>query len=301
MQSLPPPTAKCSRPLYPRSESSRFPNLTRITEWIKKSGISEVKLTKDDIELLLRVLEFDGRVERIPSNGLIPMSEDEEDIGAKKKKTPVGKRKRRGEVSEDESDIERKKKRKKDLESEEEEERPKTRKPGKGKMEISDDEPDRKSKSKKGKKVASIDSDSDSDTKRKKKKKAVHRDDTESEHSDSSVDEPYRFAELDATDAFVYRAIRPIQEITDTSNSASIFSFSGAGSAWLGGGERQLPWAEAPCVRCPQVDFCEEGGPVNAAGCEYLKQWLDPERVPVTQDLPKGEDAEAAMLVEMEA
>jgi DNA-directed RNA polymerase III subunit RPC6 len=278
--------------------------LTRITEWIKKSGISEVKLIKDDIELLLRVLEFDGRVERVPSNGLIPMSEDEEDVGGKKQKTVAGKRKRRGEVSEeDESDIERKKKRKKDLEEseEEEEERPKTRKPGKGNKEISDDESDRKSKSRKGKKVTHIDSDSDGDTKRKKKKKAVKRDDTESEHSDSSADERYRFAELDATDAFVYRAIRPIQEITDTSNSASIFSFSGAGSAWLGGGERQLPWAEAPCVRCPQFDFCEEGGPVNAAGCEYLKQWLDPERVPATQDLPKGEDAEASMIVEMEA
>lgn len=249
------------------------------------------------------MLEFDGRVERIPSNGLIPMSEDEEDTSWKKKKTIAGKRKRKGEVSEeDESDAERKKKRKKDLEEsdEEEEKRPKTRKSGKDKMETSEDEADRKSKSKKGKKAIHIDSDSDDDTKRKKRKK-IKRDDTESEPSDSSADdEQYRLAELDATDAFVYRAIRPLQEITDMTNSASMFSFSGAGSAWLGGGERQLPWAEAPCVRCPQFDFCEEGGPVNAAGCEYLKQWLDPERVPAAQDLLKGEDAEATMPVEME-
>jgi DNA-directed RNA polymerase III subunit RPC6 len=298
---LPQPTAKCPRPLYPQSESSRFPNLTRITEWIKKSGISEVKLKKDDIEILLRVLEFDGRVERIPSNGLIPMSEDEEDT-FRKKKTVAGKRKRKGEMSEEESDIERNKKRKKDLEDTEDEEGEggKKEKLGKGEIDISEDESDHRSKSKKGKKGINIGSGSEDDTRRKKKKKASKRNDTESEHSDSSADERYGFAELGATDAFVYRAIRPIQEIADTLNSMSMFSFSGAGSAWLGGGERQLPWAEAPCVRCPQVDFCEEGGPVNAAGCEYLKQRLDPERGPAP-DLLKEEGAEAAMPIEMEA
>lgn len=240
-------------------------------------------------------------MERIPSNGLIPMSEDEEDT-FRKKKTVAGKRKRKGEMSEEESDIERNKKRKKDLEDTEDEEGEggKKEKLGKGEIDISEDESDHRSKSKKGKKGINIGSGSEDDTRRKKKKKASKRNDTESEHSDSSADERYGFAELGATDAFVYRAIRPIQEIADTLNSMSMFSFSGAGSAWLGGGERQLPWAEAPCVRCPQVDFCEEGGPVNAAGCEYLKQRLDPERGPAP-DLLKEEGAEAAMPIEMEA
>lgn len=29
-----------------------------------------------------------------------------------------------------------------------------------------------------------------------------------------------------------------------------------------------------PCGRCPQFTFCEESGPVNAAGCEYYDGWL---------------------------
>ena len=32
--------------------------------------------------------------------------------------------------------------------------------------------------------------------------------------------------------------------------------------------------AEAPCARCPVFDICEDGGPVNAATCEYFNDWL---------------------------
>ena len=32
---------------------------------------------------------------------------------------------------------------------------------------------------------------------------------------------------------------------------------------------------EAPCGRCPVFDICEEGGPVNAATCEYFEDWLN--------------------------
>ena len=32
---------------------------------------------------------------------------------------------------------------------------------------------------------------------------------------------------------------------------------------------------ESPCGRCPVLDFCEEGGPVNARSCEYFQHWLE--------------------------
>jgi len=274
--------------------------LTRITEWVKKSGISEEKLKKDDIELLLRVLEFDGRVEKIPFNGLMQMSEDERD-GGKTRKNLAGKRKRKGDVSEeDESDVDRKRKRKKDMEeSEEEEEIPKKRKATKGMMDLSEDETRSPSKSKKGKRARKFGSDSEDDW---EKKRAVKGNDSESEHSDASTDDLQGFAELDAEDAFVYRAIRPIHAIGEPpgGGSSSTFLFSGSGSAWLGGGEQPLPWAEAPCVRCPQIDFCEEGGPVNASTCEYLKQWLDPDRLAVVQESKGERDVGPVVPVEIE-
>lgn len=31
---------------------------------------------------------------------------------------------------------------------------------------------------------------------------------------------------------------------------------------------------QTPCGRCPQFNFCEESGPVNATGCEYYDNWL---------------------------
>lgn len=35
-----------------------------------------------------------------------------------------------------------------------------------------------------------------------------------------------------------------------------------------------LGWAQAPCGRCPQFDFCSEKGPVNPRECEYYGEWL---------------------------
>ncbi|KIM30034.1 hypothetical protein M408DRAFT_7914 [Serendipita vermifera MAFF 305830] len=300
-QSLPPPNKNCSRPLYPRSESSRFPNLSRISGWIKKSGISEVKLKKEDVDMLLRVLEFDGRIEKILSNGLLQMSDDDENDDGKRRKNTGSKRKRKGDDSEaDESDGDRKKKRKTNMDdSAEEDERPKGKKKSKGKVDTSDDEEGRKAKSRSSK-LTSHDSDSEEDGKRTKKKKSTRSNETDTE-AESSGDERYGYAELDATDAYVYRAVRPVMDSTSSETARGSSMFSGSTSAWLGGGNRHLPWAEAPCVRCPQSDFCEEGGPVNAAGCEYLKQWLDPDRI-VAQERTRieGDEAEAAVLIEME-
>ena len=52
-----------------------------------------------------------------------------------------------------------------------------------------------------------------------------------------------------------YRAIRGVSEIS--------------------GPDFENGFTEAPCGCCPVFEICEEGGPVNAATCEYFDQWLD--------------------------
>ncbi|KAI5124200.1 hypothetical protein M0805_005050 [Coniferiporia weirii] len=36
-----------------------------------------------------------------------------------------------------------------------------------------------------------------------------------------------------------------------------------------------LGWSQAPCGRCPQFEFCKDGGPVNPGQCEYYGDWLN--------------------------
>ncbi|KAH8116270.1 RNA polymerase Rpc34 [Phellopilus nigrolimitatus] len=36
-----------------------------------------------------------------------------------------------------------------------------------------------------------------------------------------------------------------------------------------------LGWSQAPCGRCPQFEFCKDGGPVNPRECEYYGDWLN--------------------------
>ena len=52
-----------------------------------------------------------------------------------------------------------------------------------------------------------------------------------------------------------YRAIRqvPGSEVTESDNALT----------------------EAPCGRCPVIEVCEDGGPVNATTCEYFEDWLN--------------------------
>ncbi|PWN33220.1 uncharacterized protein FA14DRAFT_124209 [Meira miltonrushii] len=33
-------------------------------------------------------------------------------------------------------------------------------------------------------------------------------------------------------------------------------------------------WIEVPCAHCPVFDFCSAGGPVNAEGCLYMRDWI---------------------------
>jgi DNA-directed RNA polymerase III subunit RPC6 len=318
LQSLPPPTASCSRPLYPRSEIVRFPDTRRITDWVKKSGISEVELRESDIESLLRVLEFDGRIERIPSSlSLIEMSSDEEDGRATKGKSKAPlKRKRdvKGPNDNDPSNKWSKKAKREEYETDDDDLASKGRR--NGRKDESDTDTDDLRSGMKGKKAAKRGRYSDTDDDHAGARgRAGHPKarshggyDTE-EVSDDDRPGHQRYLK-DAS--FVYRAIRPPTEdgLGDaefeghgTSSGFSMFSGSLFGGSWVGG-QGRLPWAEAPCVQCPQVDFCQETGPVNASSCHYYDQWLDPERVVQKKKNRASdvqEDNEAALAIEVES
>lgn len=283
-KSLPKPTPRCARPLYPRSEAHRYPSLTRIADWIRKNPISDVKLKPEDVEPLLRVLEFDGLIEKLPAGiGMAQMSSDEDDdeddrARSSKKASKVGSKRKRSESSDEETGN---KKRKRSAPA-------------------SDDED------------LGRQTDSDSDDERNRSKKKQKKKKREAYNSDDEDDMGIRrLAEVHISDAYVYRAIRPLEhsksEEIETSyalgNGGDSWVSSGPlfGGAWLGGGGGHLPWADSPCTGCPQVDFCSETGPVNASECVYYTAWLDPERA-VHKMRPKleGEDSHASMAIELE-
>ncbi|PVF99480.1 hypothetical protein CPB86DRAFT_774285 [Serendipita vermifera] len=307
--SLPPPTPACLRPLYPRSEIVRFPDIRRITDWVKRSGISEVKLRESDIESLLRVLEFDGRIERIPSSlSLIEMSSDEEGGrgGKGKSKTPL-KRKRVGNGMNDNDPANKwSKKAKREEYDTDDDDMALSRK--NGRKDESDTDTDGGRGGSKGKKVAKRGRYSDTDedlaggrSRAGHSKTRSHGGyDTEEVSDDDRIGRQRSLKDASS----VYRAVRPPTEDTEADGHGfSMFSGSLFGGSWVGG-QGRLPWAEAPCVQCPQVDFCQETGPVNASSCHYYDQWLDPERV-VQKSRSRANDAqednEAALAIEVES
>jgi DNA-directed RNA polymerase III subunit RPC6 len=209
-------------------------------------------------------------VEKIPSAGaLLRMESDEEDEEVQFKR----KRKRRDASDDDEDDGTKKRIRAAASDSD-------------------DDIPPKKvikNSKKEGKKPA-------------KKSKKIESDDEDDEDG-RAITHSYNRNDADFSDvSYVYRAIRP------PNDDPSSFSGSLFGGSWLAGPAHTqdgpslgaLPWAEAPCVHCPQHDFCLEGGPVNASSCEYYESWLDPGR---KLQLPKFDTLrieEAAVGIELE-
>jgi DNA-directed RNA polymerase III subunit RPC6 len=56
-------------PLFaPSDMGPRYPTATDITQWVKRTQLSSVELTQGHVETLLKVLEYDGRVERLPAS-----------------------------------------------------------------------------------------------------------------------------------------------------------------------------------------------------------------------------------------
>ncbi|KAG9050745.1 34-kDa subunit of RNA polymerase III (C) [Tulasnella sp. UAMH 9824] len=299
-----------SAPLFPTTWVDRYPNLHDILRFVKSAKITDVNLLPDHIEEIMNILIYEGLVEKLPAvggggvGGAASRKADESDdedsdesmsTGSRKRKHKTSK-KRRG--SDDESESEReeerkKKKRKKGRRSESEEEKSRhsdgereRSKKRKGSRKRNDSESDsdadhdhssrHRGRDKKRKRdrshTLSSGEDSDSDDDRRSKSRKKGRRGSGSEDSDDdrhksssrtsrkSKDKKGKDGEddekIDLDSAFghllntgsVYRAIRP---------------------------ERVgLGWSQAPCARCPQLEFCEDGGPVNPTGCKYYGDWL---------------------------
>lgn len=308
-QSFPDPEDdSLSAPLFPTTWVDRYPNLHDILRFVKSAKITDVNLLPDHIEEIMNILIYEGLVEKLPAAGggsvggaasrKADESDDEDSDESmstssrkRKHKTP---KKRRGSDDESESEQEeerKKKKRKKGRRSDSDEEksdgereRSKKRKGSRkrndsesdsddehssrhrgrdkkrkrdrsrtlssgGSGEDSNSDDDRRSKSRKKSRRGSGSEDSDDDrhksssraSKKSKGKKGKDGDD------DEKIDLDSAFGHLLNTGS-VYRAIRP---------------------------ERVgLGWSQAPCARCPQLEFCEDGGPVNPTGCKYYGDWL---------------------------
>lgn len=61
----------------------------------------------------------------------------------------------------------------------------------------------------------------------------------------------------------------------------------------------QMGQMQSPCGPCPQFNFCQEGGPVNATDCKYFSTWLDGSEGGWTADV-KNEKLRAAQEAEKE-
>lgn len=55
-----------------------------------------------------------------------------------------------------------------------------------------------------------------------------------------------------------------------------------------------LGQTQAPCGTCPQFNFCEEGGPVNADSCSYFTDWLSGTGGGWTADVKAEKEKKAA-------
>lgn len=253
--------------------------------------MAEETLKEDDIEMLLRVLEFDGRIERLPavSSVHLPVSvssdedeEDEEDTRSVKSKGSAksgGHKRKRKQGDSDEEMDDRQDPKKRKVPDDSDDGGTSQRKKGKGLLESSDEDSDDNRRR---------------PTKGKATKKGGKKDSSKAKGKGGHFDSEENYDDIGVAHhgAFVYRAIYPStaaefstsKQEEGSDGSLSIFGstlidtggsiFNGA---WLGG-EGHLPWAEAPCVRCPQAEFCQEKGPVNASSCRYYDEWLEPEK-----------------------
>ncbi|KAG9014789.1 34-kDa subunit of RNA polymerase III (C) [Tulasnella sp. 427] len=293
-------------PLYPTTWIDKYPNLHDILRFVKSSKITDVNLLPEHIEEIMNILIYEGLVEKLPAVGGGVASnkggdsggEDSDDgmsTGSRKRKHKSSK-KRRGSDDDsgsasDEDEGKRKKRRKKSrrnpsdeedsMESDEGQGRSKKRKSGR-KRNASDsgsesdeggtskhrgrdkkrkrdrsrtlssdedsesDADDRRSKSRKKSRRGSDSEDSDGDRRRSSSKKSKGKRGNDGE-DDEKIDLDSAFGHL-FNNSSVYRAIRPEH---------------------IG-----LGWSQAPCARCPQLEFCEDGGPVNPKGCKYYGDWL---------------------------
>ncbi|KAG1908388.1 RNA polymerase Rpc34 subunit-domain-containing protein [Suillus fuscotomentosus] len=293
--------------LYSISAAPSYPSAQHIQHFLSKSKITETQLGVEHVEMLLRVLELDGEIEKasfllhfiallpaftasawdatVDSDDSVPGSSSDSDSDTatrkkrkrssskkkKERKTKTRKRRRTEESgSSSESDD--------DDESEEEERQKRKRK--RSKKEESDEEEDHKSKKNKKRKSRekedeseSEDSDDDDRTSStsKRKRKGKKLDDSSDDDSESESDSDHRRSKSKSSSKLNSKRVKfESPEADDNINVGGAFVYRAIRQERVA-----LGWSQAPCGRCPVFDFCRDKGPTNPQECVYYEEWLN--------------------------
>ncbi|KAG8892973.1 34-kDa subunit of RNA polymerase III (C) [Tulasnella sp. 403] len=300
-----------SAPLFPASNTDRYPDINDITRFIKNAKITEVSLLPEHIEEVMNVLIYEGLVEKLPGGGKDRSTSrgkdadesgsdsDDEELGREIKKSKSKKRKQTKKVSSDDDsgsddEAKRRKRRKKLLESDgsDDEKASRSRSHSRSKKPKRDKEMDSdssgaesKTRHRKRDRLASSDSDSDvksssSKHRRKTKSDKSKRKDSNLEESNtlssdsggSASEDEKRSAKRGASK----NSTKKDRVEDDVDLETAFGHLLSGGSVYRAIRQERvgLGWSQAPCGRCPQLDFCDDNGPVNPTGCKYYSDWL---------------------------
>ncbi|KAG8216061.1 RNA polymerase Rpc34 subunit-domain-containing protein [Butyriboletus roseoflavus] len=279
--------------LYAIGAAPSYPPAQQIQHFLSKSKITETELGIEHVEMLLRVLELDGEIEKIPAFAASaweskaaseddPSSSsgdsDEERSGSRKRKRGSSKntskesrkRKRRAENSEDsDSDEERsnskKKHSRKGDDSDEGTDGPKLKKKRKHKSKEDDSDLNAYSK------------EAEERRKKKRKGKSKKRDISPSESSEEPGSESEDERPRSKARSSFKKASTLKVSVKRQKSPSPVLNEIPAGGAFVYRAIRQervaLGWSQAPCGRCPVFDFCRDKGPTNPRECVYYEEW----------------------------
>ncbi|KAI6110791.1 RNA polymerase Rpc34, partial [Pisolithus croceorrhizus] len=276
--------------LYAIGAAPSYPSAQQIQHFLSKSKITETELGVEHVEMLLRVLELDGEIEKIPAfsaNAWNPPSDSEEASSGSESdpsddERSHSKKRKRGKIKE--SSKLKRRKTKDDSESElEDRSKTKKRKKHSKRDEDSDDEGSTKSSKKRKRRSkhsdSSSDDESEEDRKKKHKRKSKKRQETSSdEESESSEEDDNRNStsrpklskskkSSSKRSSVIKRQKSPSPDLGD--------EFSGGAFVYRAIRQERvvLGWSQAPCGRCPVFDFCRDKGPTNPQECVYFEDW----------------------------
>ncbi|KAI9460653.1 RNA polymerase Rpc34 subunit-domain-containing protein [Boletus coccyginus] len=284
--------------LYAIGAAPSYPSAQQIQHFLSKSKITETELGVEHVEMLLRVLELDGDIEKIPAFSASAWDSkvdsdadhssgsgdsDEERLSSmrrkqsssKNKNKESNKRKRRrtedseGSGSDDERSNNKKKKHsRKDEDSDEDADRPKLKKKRKYKSKKDNDSD------------SNMDSEESGEEGRKKKmrkgksKKRYSSSSESSEEIESGDERPRSKLRFKSSSKKASSSKVPARR---QKSPSAVLNEIPAGGAFVYRAIRQervaLGWSQAPCGRCPVFDFCSDKGPTNPRECIYYEKW----------------------------
>ncbi|KAI6044092.1 RNA polymerase Rpc34 subunit-domain-containing protein, partial [Pisolithus marmoratus] len=284
--------------LYAIGAAPSYPSAQQIQHFLSKSKITETELGVEHVEMLLRVLELDGEIEKVPafsaSTWNPPSDSDESGPGSGSDSSDDecshSKKRKRGssKIKEPSKVKRRKKKQASDSESDSElEDRSKAKKRKKRSKgdEDSDEESSEKlprKRKRKSKRVGSSSEDgSEEDRKKEHKRKSKKRQDTSSdEESESSEDDEggKSASRSKSSSKSKKSSSKKSSTVKQQKSSALDLRDEFSGGAFVYRAIRQervvVGWSQAPCGRCPVFDFCRDKGPTNPRECVYYEDWL---------------------------